>query len=83
MNAELEARIGAAVEKTWAAFTREHPSLARVIDQTSLRQKIAKDLENDADFIRTYQAAVEANVGAKVLASFVEQFVAPALRRLM
>lgn len=83
MDATLEAQITTAVGASWPAFAREHPALASVIDQAALGRQVAQSLAGDPAFTAAYQAAVEANVGARSLADLVEQFVAPLLRRLL
>ena len=83
MDAALQAQIAAAVGESWPAFSREHPNLARAIDQAALGRHVARSLEDDPAFIASYQAAIEANVGARSLANLVEQFVLPVLRRLL
>jgi Asp-tRNA(Asn)/Glu-tRNA(Gln) amidotransferase B subunit len=83
MNATLESQIAAVVSAKWPDFAREHPALARTIDQAALGDYAAEVLADDAAFKDAYRSAVEANVGARALANLVEQFVAPVLRRLL
>ena len=83
MNLELQSRIEAAVALNWDAFSSLHPALSQVIDKAALTRQVRRSLCEDPEFTRAYRAAVEANVSARAMASFVEQFVGPAMRRLL
>lgn len=83
MSRELQARIAEVVASKWPDFAREHPALARTIDQAALGDYASECLADDPAFKEAYQSAVEANVGARALAALVDQFVGPVLRRLL
>ena len=82
-NERLKRDVAAATSDVWPAFAAEHPALARTIDQAMLSEYLTRSLADDAGFIAAYQAAVEANVAQRALANLVNEFVAPALRRLL
>lgn len=83
LNKELESHIATAVAAKWTDFAREHPALARTIDQAALGDYAAESLADDPAFQDAYRSAVEANVSARALAELVGQFVATVLRRLL
>jgi hypothetical protein len=84
MNADqLKREVGVATAAAWPDFAAEHPALAQTIDQAMLGEYLTRSLADDPAFISAYQAAVEANVAQRALANLVNEFVVPALRRLL
>ena len=80
---QLKDEVRRAISQNWDDFAREHPNLARVIDQELLVESAMRSLVDDPEYRTAMEQSHAVGIGIQAIVSFVDRFVARWLKRLL
>jgi hypothetical protein len=79
---ELREHVRRSVSAGWDEFTREHPLLARVVDQDLLVEHAMTRIADDPGYQSAMDQSAAVGIGMTAIESFVKRFVARLLEHL-
>ena len=82
-TAVLRRQVTAAIGRAWPTFVREHPTLAQVVDEELLSNYVFDTLADDDAFVAAYRNACKTATRPAALATIVDAFVKPVLKRIL
>ena len=79
----LRDEVRRAIGREWEAFERDHPHLARVLDQELLVEHAAKVIAADPEYCETMEQAQIVGTGMGAVADLVGRMVSRLLREIV